>query len=275
MNSPVMLIAVQEFKLNRRNKWVVSFAGIFALLTFFISFFGMVTSGYSGFQDFARTSTSLINLSSFLIPLFSLLLGVFSFISNKEYLELIVTQPIPRYKVIMGKYIGLILTLLGATIIGFSIPGILISLAIGVTGALSYGLIIVFSFFLGIIFIGCAILISQISNRQQIALGIAIGLWIFFEIIYDLITLGTTLYFSTSLLKYSLIVSLIGNPVDIVRVISLLAVGGAEFFGPGGTTLLKLAGSEWLAMLYGLVGLFIWMIIPLFISIKIFSKQNL
>ena len=157
----------------------------------------------------------------------------------------------------------------------FSIPGILISLAIGVTGALSYGLIIVFSFFLGIIFIGCAILISQISNRQQIALGIAIGLWIFFEIIYDLITLGTTLYFSTSLLKYSLIVSLIGNPVDIVRVISLLAVGGAEFFGPGGTTLLKLAGSEWLAMLYGLVGLFIWMIIPLFISIKIFSKQNL
>ncbi len=193
MNHPVFLIAIQEFKLNRRNKWVTSFAGIFAILTLFISYFGMVTSGYSGFQDFARTSTSLINLSGFLIPLFSLLLGVFSFISNKEYLELMVAQPITRHQVIIGKYLGLLLTLLGATIIGFTIPGILVSLSVGVEGALSYAMVILFSSFLGVVFVGCAILISQISNRQQIALGIAIGVWIFFEVVYGLIILGSTL----------------------------------------------------------------------------------
>ena len=84
MKHPVLLIAQQEFVINRRNKWIASFAILFAILTFLISYFGMATSGYAGFQDFARTSTSLIQLSGFLIPLFALLLGVFSFISYKE-----------------------------------------------------------------------------------------------------------------------------------------------------------------------------------------------
>ncbi len=275
MKNPVILIALQEFTLNRRNKWVASFAGIFAFIAFFISYFGMVTSGYSGFQDFARTSTSLINLVGFILPLFALVLGTFSFISNKEYLELMVSQPISRYQVILGKYFGLLLTMLSATLIGFAIPGIVISLTIGVEGALSYALVILFSILLTIIFTGCAILISQIAKRQQIALGITIGVWMFFEVIYGLIILGTTLYFTPVFLKHALIIELLFNPIDIYRVLSLLAVGGAEFFGPAGASLIKLTGSEWIAVLSGVLGMVAWSVIPIIASIKIFSRQNL
>jgi len=275
VKNPVILIAIQEFTLNRRNKWVASFAGIFALITFFISYFGMVTSGYSGFQDFARTSTSLINMVGFILPLFALVLGTFSFISNKEYLELMISQPISRYQIILGKYFGLLLTMLSATLIGFAIPGIVISLTIGIEGALSYALVILFSVLLTIIFTGCAILISQIVKRQQIALGITIGVWIFFEVIYGLIILGTTLYFTPAFLKHALILELLFNPIDIYRVLSLLAVGGAEFFGPAGASLIKLTGSEWIAILSGLLGMVAWSVIPIIASLKIFSRQNL
>lgn len=275
MNHPITLIAFQEFTLNRRNRWVTSFAAIFLLMTFFISYFGMVTSGYSGFQDFARTSTSLINLTGFLIPLFALILGVFSFMSNREYLEMLVTQPIPRYQVIAGKFLGLLLTLLVATVIGFSVPGILISLTTGTEGASSYAMVILYSMLLGVVFTGCAILISQIANRRQITFGIAIGVWIFFEIVYGLIMLGATLYLSPAILKSVLIIGLIGNPIDIFRVLSLIAVGGAEFFGPAGATLVKLVGSQWLAVAYGFSALLLWVILPLFLSLKIFSRQNL
>lgn len=275
MNHPAILIALQEFTLNRRNRWVTSFAGIFVLLTFFISYFGMVTSGYSGFQDFARTSTSLINLTGFLIPLFALILGVFSFISNREYLEMLVTQPISRYQVIVGKYLGLLLTLLIATIIGFSVPGILISLTIGTEGALNYAMVILCSMLLGIIFTGCAILIAQVANRRQVTLGIAIGVWIFFEIVYGLIILGATLYLPPHILKSVLMFGLLGNPIDIFRVLSLLAIGGAEFFGPAGATLIKLVGSKWLAMSFGFFALILWAVLPLFFSLRIFSRQNL
>ena len=275
MNNPVLLIAHQEFILNRRNKWVASFAVLFAILTLAISYFGMVTSGYSGFQDFARTSTSLVKLSGFLIPLFALLLGVFSFISHREYLELMITQPLTRRQVILGKYLGLVFTLVGATVIGFTIPGILISLVIGIDGALGYALTVLFSMLLGLVFLGCAILISQISNRQQIAVGISIGVWIFFEVLYGLLIIGTTIYFSADLLQYVLLFALGGNPIDIVRVLSLIAVSGLEFFGPAGATLFKLAGSELTAMGYGIAGLTLWIIVPLMIALKRFSRQNL
>jgi len=275
VNHPIILIAKQEFLLNRRNKWVAIFAITFALLTLFISYFGMVTSGYSGFQDFARTSTSLIKLSGFLIPLFSLLVGVFSFISHPEYLEILVTQPLNRSQVVIGKFLGLAFTLVGATIVGFTIPGIIISLSIGTEGAMGYMTTVLFIILQGLIFLGCAILIAQITKRQQLALGISIGVWIFFEVIYGIIILGTTIYFEAEILKYVLLFSLIGNPIDIARVLSLIAIGGLEFFGPAGATLYKLAGSQALAMLYGFCALAFWMIFPLIISIKLFKKHDL
>lgn len=275
MNHPVLLVAKQEFVINRRNKWVAIFALAFTLLTFFVSYFGMVTSGYSGFQDFARTSTSLIKLSGFLIPLFSLLVGVFSFITQPDYLELMISQPLTRSQIIFGKFIGLSLTLLSATIIGFTVPGVIISLSIGTEGALGYLMTVIFLILQGLVFLGCAILIAQITNRQQLAIGIAVGVWIFFEVIYGLIILGTTIYFEAEILKYLLIFSLIGNPIDLTRVLSLIAIGGLEFFGPAGATLYKIAGSQILALAYGIIGLIFWLVLPLLISLKLFSKQDL
>jgi Cu-processing system permease protein len=275
VNHPVLLVAKQEFVINRRNKWVAIFALAFTLLTFFVSYFGMVTSGYSGFQDFARTSTSLIKLSGFLIPLFSLLVGLFSFITQPDYLELMISQPLTRSQIIFGKFIGLSLTLLSATIIGFTVPGVIISLSIGTEGALGYLMTVIFLILQGLVFLGCAILIAQITNRQQLAIGIAVGVWIFFEVIYGLIILGTTIYFEAEILKYLLIFSLIGNPIDLTRVLSLIAIGGLEFFGPAGATLYKIAGSQILALAYGIIGLIFWLVLPLLISLKLFSKQDL
>ena len=68
MTSGVRRIAWQEFVLNRRNRWVIFFAVLFALTTTVISYFGMVTSGYAGFQDFIRTAASLANLGGFYMP---------------------------------------------------------------------------------------------------------------------------------------------------------------------------------------------------------------
>ena len=96
MSSAILEIARQEFVLHRRNRWVITFAILFAALSLAVAYFGMITSGYSGFQDFVRTSASLINLGGFLLPLFALLLGVFSFLTHREYLEVLATQPVTR-----------------------------------------------------------------------------------------------------------------------------------------------------------------------------------
>lgn len=275
MKHPVWWIAWQEFTLNRRNRWVVSFAALYAVLTILVSIFGMVTSGYAGFQDFVRTAVSVVNLSGFVVPLFALLLGVFSFLAQREYLELMVTQPVSRGQIVLGKYLGLLLTVLGATILGLGIPGVVISLSVGMQGALEYGLVSLLALGLSVIFTGLAVLIAISCDRQQIAMGVSVGVWIFFEVIYGLIMLGTTLYFSRATLKVLLIAGLVGNPIDLTRVLSLLAVGGPEFFGPAGVTLVKLTGSPTLAGLFGVAAMLIWVVVPVLLAMRIFRRQSL
>ena len=275
MSSAVGRIAWQEFVLNRRNRWVVFFAGLFAVTTTVISYFGMVTSGYAGFQDFIRTAASLANLGGFLIPLFALLLGVFSFLSEREYLEILATQPIPRSRVLLGKICGLSLTVIAASALGFGIPGAIIAMAIGTEGALGYLMVVVYNTLLAVIFVGLSVLIALLAGRRQIALGIAIGVWIFFELVYGMLMLGTTLYLPAKILKTSLLVGLFGNPVDIARVLSLLHVGGPHLFGPAGATLVKLAGSTTMATAVGIAGLITWMVVPVLLAMWVFKRQDL
>lgn len=275
MTSGVWRIAWQEFVLNRRNRWVMSFAVLFALMTTLISYFGMITSGYAGFQDFVRTAASLANLGGFVIPLFALLLGVFSFLSEREYLELLTTQPISRSRVLMGKIAGLCLTVLAASALGFGLPGAIIAMSIGTEGARAYLMVVIFCSLLAVVFVGLAVFIALVSQRRQIALGIAIGVWIFYELVYGMLMLGTTLYLPSNILGTSLLVGLIGNPVDIARVLSLLQVGGPHLFGPAGATLLKLAGSQTTATVIGLVGLIGWIVVPVGLSMRIFEKLDL
>ncbi|MCP4203531.1 MAG: ABC transporter permease subunit [bacterium] len=272
---PIWLIARQEFTLNRRNRWVVSFALLFAVLTLLISSLGMVTSGYSGFQDFVRTSASIINLGGFVVPLFALLLGVFSFLSQRDHLELMVAQPVPRSWVVLGKYLGLLLTVAGTALLGFGLPGVVISVVIGTQGALQYAAVVLLEMVLVAVFTGLAVLISVATNRRQIALGVSMGLWLFFELLYGMLMLGATFYFSRGTLQALLLAGLAGNPIDLTRVLSLLVVGGPHLFGPAGVTLVKFTGSALGAGLIGLATLFIWAVVPVAVSIHRFAKQDL
>jgi len=275
VSSPVLVIAWHEFLISRRNRWVVSFAALFAGLTLAIAYFGMVTSGYAGFQDFTRTSASLVNAGGFLIPLFALILGVFSFVTHPEYLELLVTQPVSRFRVLLGRYLGLALTVLGAALLGFGLPGAMIAIAAGPEGALRYLAVIGYLSLLALAFTGLALLVTLLARRRQIALGVALGVWIFFELIYGVIMLASTLYLPASVLKTTLLVGLLGNPVDLARVLSLLQVGGPHLFGPAGATLVKLTGSVGVATAVGLAGLLLWIVVPLFAAAKLFNRQNL
>ena len=275
MSSPALVVGWNEFLINRRNRWVVSFAVLFALVTLAIAYFGMVTSGYAGFQDFTRTAASLLNVGGFLIPLFALVLGVFSFVTHPEYLELLVTQPVSRSRVLLGRYLGLSLTVLGAAALGFGLPGAMIAMTAGTDGALRYLAVVGSLSLLALSFTGIALLITLLARRRQIALGVALGVWIFYELIYGVIMLASTLYLPAKVLETTLLVGLLGNPVDLARVLSLLQVGGPHLFGPAGATLVKMTGSVAVASALGLAGLVLWVVVPLFAAVQVFKRQNL
>ena len=176
---------------------------------------------------------------------------------------------------LLGKICGLCLTVIAASALGFGIPGAIIAMAIGTEGAIGYLMVVVYNTLLAVIFVGLSVLIALVAGRRQIALGIAIGVWIFFELVYGMLMLGTTLYLPAKILKTSLLIGLMGNPVDIARVLSLLHIGGPHLFGPAGATLIKLAGSTTMATMVGIIGLVVWIVVPVFLAMWIFKRQDL
>ncbi len=271
----ILEIARQDLKLNLRNRWILGVSVLFGILTLSIAYSGMVTAGYVGFQDFRRTGASIVSLVLYLVPILALMMGTHTFVSSREYLDLIVTQPVARWKIIAGKYLGALTSLMISTGIGFGLAGIIIALQIGAEGSSRFILVVLLAFLLGAVFLSLSFLLSIILHRRQASVGLSILVWFFFVIFYDLLVLAGTALLSYQTLKIGLMAGLLLNPVDMVRVTGLIVVGGESIFGAAGALAVKLLGSmgTLVAMSIGII--LIWIILPLFLSIKIFEKQNL
>ncbi|MEK9137967.1 MAG: ABC transporter permease subunit, partial [Bacteroidota bacterium] len=188
-------IAKQELVINVRNKWTIIFAFVFGVLVVSISYIGIVTEGYSGMQNFTRTSASLLNLVLYIVPLVALTMGTLSFTGDKGSTELLFSQPLSRAEVLLGKWLGVFLSMAISTLIGFALAGVIVVAATGVDGLARYISFVVLSLALSLIFLSISVLTATLSRRKSKAFGIALFLWFFFVLFYDLLALAGSLLF--------------------------------------------------------------------------------
>jgi Cu-processing system permease protein len=271
----VITIARQELVINIRNRWTLVFAGVFGILVLAISYFGLVTIGNVGFQGFARTSASLLNMVLYIVPLVSLTMGTLSFTSEKSGSELLFSQPITRGEILFGKFLGLFASILIATLLGFGLAGLIIALKAGPDGSLRYPAFVGFSLLLAMIFLSLAAFISAVCRRKNKAFGVALFAWFFFVLFYDLIVIGATFLLKERTANAFLFGSLFGNPVDMVRVATLMILNGKHIFGAGGAALLRFLGGETASLALLLTGLTIWIVAPLFVAARILKRQDI
>ena len=235
MSSAVFELARQEFALHRRNRWVIIFAVLFAALGLAVAYFGMITSGYTGFQDFVRTSASLINLGGF--PAAALCPPARRLqLSDPPGVSGDPRHPtgIESVEIILGKYLGLLISVLAAAALGFGLPGAIISASIGVEGAGTYLLVVLFSCLLAAVFTGLSVLIALLAGRRPVALGSRHrGMDLLRARLRSADVGNHPLPAAKGVAKNVLLVGLAGNPVDVVRVLCLLQVGGPSPLRPG------------------------------------------
>jgi Cu-processing system permease protein len=258
----IATIARQELVVNIRNRWTMIFAGLFGILVLAISYFGMVSAGAIGFQGFARTSASLLNLVLYVIPLVALTMGTLSFTSDGSANELLYAQPVSRFDVVLGKLAGLFAAIVTATFIGFGLAGVVISFKAGNGGASRYPVLVGFSLLLALIFLSLSALISVVCRRKTKAFGVAVFVWFFFVLFYDLLVIGSTFVFKEHTANTLIFGSLFGNPVDVVRVSCLMLLDGQSIFGAAGASLLKFTGGEKAGLVVLGLTLASWIVIP-------------
>ncbi len=272
---PVLIMALAEIQEGIRNRWIVASILLLSVLSISLTLLGSTPVGIIKASELSVTMVSLTSLSIYLIPLIALMLSFDSIVGESERgtLLLLLTYPIRRWQIIVGKFLGHLSILSIAILLGYGIVALyfLIDDVGNSQEWLSYVLMMASSLLLGAVFIALGYLISVIVQQRATATGISLVLWLFIVVFYDLILLGVLLADKTHVIQSKLLAVLIlFNPADVYRLFNLTGSDIATLVsGMSGVT-----QADLLAPFTLIMTLILWSLIPLMLSIYIFNKRE-
>lgn len=273
----LLLVARQELLLAARSRWTQVFAAAFAALALAVAASGYVLSGGSGFQDFARTSASLVELVALVVPLASLLMGVLAVSPERGTAELLYAQPVSRRTVLLGKLVGLFAALAAAQAIGFGAAGAVVFSQAGEEGGAGYVLLVLGSLLLTAVFLAIAALLAAaaVGRRRLRALALAVVVWFAAVVLLDLAALGLATLLPSGTASRLLAGSVVVNPVGAVRTGALLAIEGKAAFGSASLAFLRLMHGRAGAAAALLGSLAFWIVVPALFAARRLGRVDL
>lgn len=125
----VRAIAWRERRDAVRGRWFLLYTLAFAGLGLAVSFVSAAGSGGTGLSGFGRTTAGLINLVILVVPLMALTAGAASISSDRErgMLAYVLAQPVGRWQVLRGKFIGLAAALSACICLGLGLCGVILA----------------------------------------------------------------------------------------------------------------------------------------------------
>jgi Cu-processing system permease protein len=259
-----IILKIIRYELNDliRSKWLLSYGLFFGIVTDLLFRFG--SSG-------ASVVVSLMNIVLIIIPLVSLIFGMIYLYNSREFMELLLTQPIDRKHVFLGMFLGLSVPLSIIYLIGIYLPLIYIRVDTQSVGA--FWNLGVTGMVLTIIFTAIAFYISTIFEDKIKGLGLAVLLWLFFIVIYDgIILIILFLFADYPLDNVSIIFSLI-NPVNLGRIFLLLQLDISALMGYTGAVFSRFFGSS-IGIIVSLISMLIWIFVPMLMGQTKFLKKD-
>lgn len=273
----VAIIAGKEFRDGLRNRWVVATTCLLAALALTLAFLGSAPTGEVRVGALAVTIVSLSSLTIFLIPLIALLLAYDAVVGevDRGTMALLLTYPVSRWEVMLGKFAGHVAILAIATLIGYGIAGVALEAVNGegdTDAWQAFAAMIGTSVLLGAAFVSIGYLISAAVRDRGTAGGIAIGVWLVFVLIYDMAILGILVADQGRILtaeRLNLLLML--NPADAYRLLNLTGFANvSRFSGMAGiASQANLAPSVLIVTLVG------WVLAPLGLATFLFARKQL
>lgn len=261
----IKVIAAKEFRDRIRNRWVIAVAVIFTLFALAIAYFGSAQQGEVGVRSIEVTIASLVSLVIYLIPLIALILGYDSIVGERERgsLDLLMSMPITRLELLLGKFLGLSTALTSSTLAGFGLVGLLLAYQIDSSVAYHFGGFMLSAILLGLVFLSLAVMVSVMAKDRARASGAAIAVWFFFVLVYDLTLLGLLVLSGGSFGEEFFPLLLLLNPADIFRILNIFSMEDIKVFYGLATVFPPSLSNPWLlgSMMTA------WIVMPLSIAL--------
>ncbi len=219
----IRVVASKEFWDRIRNRWVMVVAAVFTVFALVIAYFGTAQQGAVGFHSIEITIASLVSLVIYLIPLIALILGYDAIVGERERgsLDLLLSMPITRFELLLGKFSGLSAALAFSTLAGFGTVGVVLAAHVNASALFHYVGFMVSAIGMGMTYLSMAVAISVIAVSRTSASGMAIALWFFFVLVFDLLLMGGLIItggkYSGEIFPYLMFL----NPSDIFRILNI------------------------------------------------------
>ena len=273
----ILIVARKEIQEGLRNRWVLATTLLLAGLALSLTFLGSAPTGTVGVRALDVVIVSLSSLTIFLLPLIALLISHDAIVGEMERgtMLLLLSYPVARWQVLLGKFVGHLSILAFATLLGYgAAAGALLATGaeIDAESWTAFGSMIGSSILLGAAFIAVGYLVSALVRERGTAGGIAIGIWLVFVLIYDMALLGLLVVDQGQLLSGGLLNALLLlNPTDAYRLFNLTGSGNVSAFsGMAGVAQTTTLGPSVL-----LAALAAWAILPLGLAALAFSRREL
>jgi len=269
-------IAAQEVRVGLRNRWVLATTLLMAALALSLALLGGAPSGAVKADPLAIVVVSLASLTIFLVPLIALLLSFDAIVGEHERgtLMLLLAYPVARWQVVVGKVLGQVVILGIATVIGYGAAGAALAVkgGVGADATRAFAAMLLTSVMLGASFVAMGCLASTLVRERATAAGLAVGVWLFFVLLYDTALLGVLVADQGRTVgKPMLDALLLLNPADVYRLFNMTTSQAVSVYsgmaGPGDPA--ALPAPVFLAVLAA------WIVLPLALAVVAFRRRAL
>ena len=270
----VWIMARKELNDSLRNRWFLLYTLAFIGLSLAFSYMTLAGAGIVGFAGFGRTAASLINLVLLIIPLMALTIGAQSLAGEEERntLAYLLSQPINRAEIFLGKYLGLALSLLGSLTLGFGISGVVMALnGSGAADPTVYVQLVGLAFLLSLTMLSVGFLVSAFTSRASVAVGIGLFLWLVFVFFGDLGMMGTAITLRIPI--DNLFLLSLTNPLQVFKMAAILDIHATlDILGPAGIYASQRYGDMLVGFFLAVMAL--WVVAPALLAYFRFAGKG-
>src|SRR6188474_3157847 len=218
-----------------RSKVVLAYTAFLFLVS--LSLFNME-------ENSSKAILSLLNIILIVVPLISMIFTTIHYYNSYEFIELMLSQPMSRRKILLSEYGGVVLSLLFT------------------------GICLTF------VFTSLAFLTSVKARDKARGIGFSLLIWFYFALIYDGLILLILFNFSDYPLEKATLVLSALNPIDLGRISIMLKMDVSALMGYTGALYKDFFGSG-SGILFTVGIMLLWIIGPLWWALRVFKKKDL
>ncbi len=270
-----LMILRKEFRDSIKSKWLIAFAVTFFFLALGVPYLLLGGGGFLPADYPGMVVGTLVNLAVPLVPLVSLAMSSTTIAGERETgtIEYLLSQPATKLEVFGAKYVGLVISLTLAMLIGYGAAELLVYSSNPVF-IVQFLFALGYSAMLSASAVALGFIVTVSVKGRAAAIGTGLFIWFIIVVIYDVGFLGVIAVILD--LSDFLVPLVVANPVETTRMLAFMHMADSPLrgeLGPQASFLIREYGSIVVTQMLTLV-LLTWIVVPLVIAYAIFRRQD-